>query len=207
MVPLYLLSATFKLAYRYSGVPDGPPDNVAWIWSDWLTDKLICWLTDKLKKWLFVRLAKGLTDSPTSWLIYWLTDWLTDRLNDCLVDLQCARKQSFPTCSPPWCISAEERCPSSLHSVYSAELSRGSAAPLHLHTRPKTPLLRPPLISNRDLLSPSLASPFSRSSTPTDMLDEAILKELTDVGWFAPGFLTLPGWCIWCGVYSALINV
>lgn len=43
---------------------------------------------------------------------------------------------------------------SSLHSVYSVEPSRGSAALLHLRARPETPPLRPPLISNRDFLSP-----------------------------------------------------
>lgn len=150
---------------------------------------------------LFHALTVGLTDSLPGWLIFWLKVWLAAWLTDCV-----PRCKAFPHVVLHAAFQLGNAA-SSLHSVYSVEPSRGSAAPLLLHARPETPLLWPPLISNRDSLSPSLASPFSRSSTPTDMLDEAILKELTDVGWFASGFLTLPEWCIWCGVYSALINV
>lgn len=138
-------------------------------------------------------LAKGLKDSRTEGLTACLADWVPG-------------SKAFPHVLLHGAFQLGNAA-SSLHIVYSVEPSRGSEAPLHLYTRPETPLLRPPLISNRDFLSRSLASPFSRSFTPTDMLVEAILKELTDVGWFAPGFLTLPEWCIWCGVYSALINV
>lgn len=167
----------------------------------WLTHRSTEGLADLLTDRLRGELAEGLTDS----LIYRLEDWLTDWLAAWSTDYVPGSK-AFPHVLLHAAFQSGNAA-LSLHSVYSMEPSRGSATPLHLHIRPQTPLLRPPLISNRDFLSPSLASPFSRSSTPTDMLDEAILKELTDVGWFAPGFLTLPEWCIWCGVYSALINV
>lgn len=143
------------------------------------------WLVDQLKNWLVVR--------------------LTHLLKKCLTDYVLGSK-TFPHVL----LHATFRLGNTLLSfqnVYSVVPSRGSTTPLHFYTRPETPLLRPPLISGRDFLSRFLASPFPRSSTPTDMLDEAILKELTDVGWFAPSFLTSPKWCIWCGVYLALINV
>lgn len=143
------------------------------------------WLVDQLKNWLVVR--------------------LTHLLKKCLTDYVLGSK-TFPHVL----LHATFRLGNTLSSfqnVYSVVPSRGSTTPLHFYTRPETPLLRPPLISGRDFLSRFLTSPFSRSSTPTDILDEAILKELTDVGWFAPSFLTSPKWCIWCGVYSALINV
>ncbi len=176
---------------------------------DWLT----CWLTEGLTDLLTDGLTEELAVWQTGWGPDWLTYWLTNLLTEGLTDWLTAWLTDYVPGSkafPHVLLHAafqSGNAASSLHSVYSVEPSRGSAAPLHLHTRPETPLLWPPLISNRDFLSPSLASPFSRSSTPTDMLDEAILKELTDVGWFARGFLTLPEWCIWCGVYSALINV
>lgn len=47
------------------------------------------WKVDELKNWLVVRLSHSLTHEMPDWL--------------------CARKQNFPTCSPPRHISAGER--------------------------------------------------------------------------------------------------
>lgn len=118
------------------------------------------WLVDQLKNWLVVR--------------------LTHLLKKCLTDYVLGSK-TFPHVL----LHATFRLGNTLSSfqnVYSVVPSRGSTTPLHFYTRPETPLLWPPLISGRDFLSRFLTSPFSRSSTPTDILDEAILKELTDVG-------------------------
>lgn len=113
-----------------------------------------------------------------------MTNLLTERMTACLTDYEPGSK-AFPHVLLHAAFQLRNVA-SSLHSVYSVEPSRRSEALLLLHARPETPLLWPPLISNRGSLallhSPSLASPFSLSSTPTDMLDEAILKELTDVG-------------------------
>lgn len=81
---------------------------------DWLTNWLTCWLTegltDLLTDGLTEELAVWQTGWGPDWLTYWLTNLLTEGLTDCLVDWLCARKQSFPTCSPPRRISVGERC-------------------------------------------------------------------------------------------------
>lgn len=43
------------------------------------------------------------------WLRAWRPHWLKEWLTACLPGWLCARKQSFPTCSPPRRISAGER--------------------------------------------------------------------------------------------------
>lgn len=118
------------------------------------------WLVDQLKYWLVVKLIHLLKKCLTDYVLGSKTFphvllYATFRLGNTL---------------------------SSFQNVYSVVPSRGSTTLLHFYTRPETPLLRSPLISGRDFLSRFLASHFSRSYTPTDMLDEAILKELTDVG-------------------------
>jgi len=177
---------------------------------------LSLWEPDKLTHQHARCLTEGHTDLLTGyffwetgclndWLRAWLTDSFTDWRTNCLVDWLCARMQSFSTCSP-CCISVEERCPFPSQCLQCAaqpwECSPASSPHSAWDASPTAAINQHQRLS----LSPS-PLPFSRFSTPTDMLDEAILKELTDVGWFAPGFLTLPEWCIWCGVYSALINV
>lgn len=107
-------------------------------------------------------------DWRTGWGPDWLTGWLTnlptEGLTGCLVDWRRAREQSFPTCSPPRRISAGERClvPFAVFTVWSPAVG---VQPRFISTLgPETPLLRPPLISNRDFLSlsPSLSPlPFS----------------------------------------------
>lgn len=169
-----------------------------------------CWRNEYLKQIAHAYLLlMDVCSSVMSWKVEQLKNWLvvtlTHPLKKCLAEYVLESK-TFPHVL----LHATFRLGNALSSsqnVYSVVPSRGSTTLLHFYTGPETPLLRPPLISGRGFLSRFLSSPFSRSSTPTDMLDEAILKELTDVGWFAPGFLTSPNWCIWCGVYSALINV
>lgn len=134
-------------------------------------------------------------DWRTGWGPDWLTGWLTNLPTEGLTGLpgwlttcQGAKLSHMFSSTPHFSWGT---LPRPLRSVYSVEPSRGSAAPLHLHTRARNASPTAAINQQQRLslsLSLSLASPFfSRSSTPTDMLDEAILKELTDVGWFAPG--------------------
>lgn len=95
--------------------------------TDWQTGLHAGWVKDTL----FGRLAECLTDSLTGWLIYRLKDWLTAWLTDYVPG-----HKAFPHVLLHAAFQLGNAA-SSLHSVYSVEPSRGSAAPLHLHTRPE----------------------------------------------------------------------
>lgn len=109
-----------------------------------MNDQRTYWLTTWLNNLLLVDWLKA-------WRTHWLKEWLPACLPACLADYVPGSK-AFPHVLLHGAFQLGNAA-SSLHIVYSVEPSRGSEAPLHLYTRPETPLLRPPLISNRDFLS------------------------------------------------------
>lgn len=101
-------------------------------------------MLDGRTRW-FADWLRASPDSPPAWFADWLAAWLTDRVPG---------SKAFPHVPLPRRISAGERSLSSPFAVFTVWNPAVGVQPCFVSALgPETPLLRPPLISNRDFLS------------------------------------------------------